>query len=37
MLLIDQVEMLRENLASLQSQEFALPLLGDVSATRRTY
>ena len=37
MLLIDQVEMLRENLASLQYQEFALPLLGDVSATRRTY
>ena len=37
MLLADQVELLRENLALLRRQEFVLPLMGGLSATRHTY
>lgn len=37
MLLKDQVELLRQNLAQLHTQEFALPLMGGTEATRRTY
>lgn len=37
MLLEDQVSLLRQNLAQLHTQEFALPLRGGIEATRRTY
>ena len=37
MLLADQVELLRENLVLLRRQEFVLPLMGGLSATRHTY
>ena len=37
MLLVDQVELLRQNLVQLRNQEFALPLMGGLAATRRTY
>lgn len=37
MLLEDQVNLLRQNLVQLHTQEFALPLMGGIEATRRTY
>ena len=37
MLLEDQVQLLRQNLVQLHTQEFALPLMGGFEATRRTY
>ena len=37
MLLVDQVELLRQNLVQLRNQEFALPLMGGPEATRQTY
>ncbi len=37
MLLVDQVELLRQNLVQLRKQQFALPLMGGPSATRQTY
>lgn len=37
MLLIDQVELLRENLKQLRNQQFSLPLMGGSLATRETY
>ena len=37
MLLIDQVELLRERMPELRQQRFALPLMGGMSATRQTY
>ena len=37
MLLEDQVELLRENLIPIQQQNFALPLMGGLSATKHTY
>lgn len=37
MLLVDQVELLRQNLVQLRNQEFALPLMGGLAATRQTY
>ena len=37
MLLVDQVELLRQNLVQLRKQELALPLMGGLSATRKTY
>ena len=37
MLLIDQVELLRQYLGQLRNQQFALPLMGGRSATRQTY
>ena len=37
MLLIDQVELLRENLTQLRNQQFSLPLMGGSLPTRETY
>ena len=37
MLLVDQVELLREHLEHLRNQRFALPLMGGQFATRQTY
>ncbi len=37
MLLVDQVELLRQNLVQLREQQFALPLTGGSSFTRQTY
>ena len=37
MLLVDQVELLRQNLVQLRKQQFSLPLMGGPSATRQTY
>ena len=37
MLLVNQVELLRQNLEQLRRQEFALPLMGGLAATRQTY
>lgn len=37
MLLEDQVKLLRQNLVQLYTQEFVLPLMGGLEATRRTY
>lgn len=37
MLLLDQVELLREHLEHLRDQQFALPLTGGQFATRQTY
>lgn len=37
MLLVDQVELLRQNLVQMPEQQVALPLMGGVSATRHAY
>ncbi len=37
MLLVNQVELLRQNLVQLRKQQFALPLMGELSHTRQTY
>ena len=37
MLLVDQVELLRQNLVHLRTYQAALPLMGGLSATRNTY
>ena len=37
MLLVDQVELLRDHLVHLRNQQFVLPLMGGPSATRQTY
>ena len=37
MLLVDQIEILRENLPLLRNQQFSLPLLGGLHSTRKTY
>ena len=37
MLLVDQVELLRQNFVELRRQQFALPLMGSLPATKRTY
>lgn len=37
MLLTDQVEVLRGNIAELRNQQLSLPLMGGLEDTRRTY
>ena len=37
MLLVDQVELLRQHVVHLETQRFALPLMGCPSATTQTY